>query len=299
MRLTSAIVLALALCASVASAQYTGPWTFQWDFDTSPQGWTVTGNGYWTDPAWVPPAGPTIADGAPSGGGNGNFYLPDGSRAWRDVSALNIGHGTVSGQPMNPFVYQVDVYIPNLRPMTGFTFGYPGNMIDKAGISTVRSGGTQAHYLVGDINKGGLVANDKTWDNTDRRSNWVLEELSPPPYNDWWDKWITLQIDYGVSTQGKWAAWAYIPWDSAVSTAGWILVGNGVYDVNANVKFDTLQMGAVGLHIGNSWTQAQFDNARLFVQGYQSAPIPEPVFFQLGALSGMGVLGLLRLRRKA
>jgi hypothetical protein len=189
---------------------------------------------------------------------------------------------------MNPFVYQVDVYIPNLRPLSGFTFGYPGNMIHNAGISTVRSGGTQAHYLVGDINKGGLLARDRTWDNTDRRSNWVLEETVSPD-TLWWDKWITLQIDYGVSTQGKWAAWAYIPWDSAVSTAGWILVGNGVYDVNANVKFDTLQMGSVGLHNINSWTQAQFDNAKLVV-------VPEPGSVAVLAAGLAGFAGVLRRR---
>ena len=288
MRVTSVLVLALALCASMASAQYLGPWTYQWDFNTSPQGWTVTGNGYWTDPSSVPVSGPTLPDGAPSGGGNGNFYLPDGSRAVLDVSTLNIGYGTVGGQQMNPFVFQADVYIPNLRPLTGFTFDYPGNMIDKAGISTVRSGGTQAHYLVGDINKGGLLARDRTWDNTDRRSSWVLEETVSPD-TLWWDKWITLQIDYGVSTQGKWAAWAYIPWDSAVSTAGWILVGNGVWDVNASVKFDTLQMGTVGLHIGNSWTQAQFDNARLVV-------VPEPGSVAVLAAGLAGFAGVLRRR---
>jgi len=125
MRVTSVLVLALALCASMASAQYLGPWTYQWDFDTSPQGWTVTGNGYWTDPSSVPVSGPTLPDGAPSGGGNGNFYLPDGSRAALDVSTLNIGHGIVGGQQMNPFVYQVDVYIPNLRPLSGFTMAIP------------------------------------------------------------------------------------------------------------------------------------------------------------------------------
>ena len=288
MRVTSVLVLALALCASMASAQYLGPWTYQWDFNTSPQGWTVTGNGYWTDPSSVPVSGPTLPDGAPSGGGNGNFYLPDGSRAALDVSTLNIGHGIVGGQQMNPFVYQVDVYIPNLRPLSGFTFGYPGNMIHNAGISTVRSGGTQAHYLVGDINRGGLLARDRTWDNTDRRSNWVLEETVSPD-TLWWDKWITLQIDYGVSTQGKWAAWAYIPWDSAVSTAGWILVGNGVFDVNANVKFDTLQMGSVGLHGINSWTQAQFDNAKLVV-------VPEPGSVAVLAAGLAGFAGVLRRR---
>jgi len=288
MRVTSVLVLALALCASMASAQYLGPWTYQWDFNTSPQGWTVTGNGYWTDPSSVPVSGPTLPDGAPSGGGNGNFYLPDGSRAALDVSTLNIGHGIVGGQQMNPFVYQVDVYIPNLRPLSGFTFGYPGNMIHNAGISTVRSGGTQAHYLVGDINRGGLLARDRTWDNTDRRSNWVLEETVSPD-TLWWDKWITLQIDYGVSTQGKWAAWAYIPWDSSVSTAGWILVGNGVWDVNANVKFDTLQMGSVGLHGINSWTQAQFDNAKLVV-------VPEPGSVAVLAAGLAGFAGVLRRR---
>ena len=104
-------------------------------------------------------------------------------------------------------------------------------------------------------------------------------------------------MDYGYTTPGKWAAWAYIPWTNSRESwrdpnTGWFLIGNGVWDVNPNVQWQYLQMGGEF-----SWTQAQFDNARLFIPA--AAPIPEPVFFQLGALSGMGMLGLLRLRRRA
>ncbi|BCW99687.1 MAG: hypothetical protein KatS3mg024_2514 [Armatimonadota bacterium] len=291
MRLTGLMLMALALCASVASAQYTGPWTYQWDFNTSTQGWTVAGNGYWTDPGWVPSAGPTLPDGAPSGGGNGNFHLPDGSYARLDVRSLNLGAGTVGGVPMNPFVYQVDVYIPNLRPLGGFPFDYPGNMNHQAGIQVLRESDLKALFLEGDVYKGGLLARDQTWENTDRRSNWVMEETVSPD-TLWWDKWITLQLDYGVTTPGKWRAWAYIPWNSYVSSAGWQQVGGGSWDVNPSVWFGYLQMGGQ-----YSWTQAQFDNARLYVQS--PAPIPEPVFFQMGALMGMGALGMLKLRRRA
>ncbi len=287
MRLTSALAIALALCASMAAAQYTGPWTYQWDFDTSPMGWTVFGAGYWTDPASVPAAGPNLPDGAPSGGGNGNFHLPDGSYARLDVRSLNLGSGVVNGVPMNPFVFQADVYIPNLRPLGGFTWNYPGNMIHQAGIYTLREPDLRAFYVEGNINRGGLVARDRTWDNTDRRSDWVLEEKVADSL--WWDKWITLQLDYGVTTPGKWEAWAYIPWDSYVSTAGWLRVGNGAFDVNPNVWFGYLQMGGQ-----LSWTQAQFDNARLYVQ---VVPVPEPVGMSMAVLTA-GLAGYARLFRR-
>jgi len=35
-----------------------------------------------------------------------------------------------------------------------------------------------------------------------------------------------------------------------------------------------------------------------FLEGNATPVIPEPAFFQLGALAGMSALGLLRLRRK-
>ena len=283
MKLTSALVAALLLTAGAAFAgPYVGPWNFEWDFDTSPQGWSVVAPGYWTDPGWVPAVGPTLPDGQPSGGGNGNFYLPDKSYARLDVRNLNIGSGTVGGKQMNPFVYQVDVYIPNLRPLGGFTFNYPGNMIHQAGIQVLRESDLRAFYLEGNINRGGLVARDRTWDNTDRRRDWVLEEKVSPD-SLWWDKWITLQLDYGVTTPGKWAAWAYIPWDSYVSTAGWLQIG-GLQDVHpSGVWFGYLQFGGAF-----SWTQAQFDNAKLYVT-------PEPATM---LLSGLGLLGVLRFRRK-
>ncbi|MGQ9806936.1 MAG: hypothetical protein ACUVSM_03070 [Armatimonadota bacterium] len=301
MRLTSAIVLALLLWASVASAQYTGPWTYQWDFNASREGWSVTAPGYWTDPGWVPAAGPTLPDGAASGGGNGNFYLPDGSVARLNVSSLNIGSGTVGGNPKNPFVFQADVYIPNLLPLTGFDWGYPGNMIHTAGIALWGySDGydpitqSKAIWLFGDIKKGGLWTRDSNWDNVDHYTWWALEHQHGVPESSWWDRWITLQLDYGVTTPGKWSAWAYRPFPSPGISAGWVLVGNGSWDVHpTGVWFHTLQLGGP-----NSWTQAQFDNVKLYVQSV-AAPIPEPVFFQMGALMGMGALGMLKIRRKA
>ncbi len=296
MRLTFAAVLALALCASVASAQYTGPWTYEWDFDTGLQGWTITGNGYWVDPSVYSSAGPTLPDGFPSGGGTRNLHLPDASYARLDVTSLNIGSGTVGGNAKAAFVFQADVYIPNLRPLGGFTWGYPGNMIHNAGIATLGYADyspVRALRLFGDIGKGGLLARDANWDNTDRRSDWVMEETVSPDTR-WWDKWITLQLDYGVTTPGKWTAWAYIPWNSYVHNAGWVQVGGGAYDLHpTGVWMQTLQLGG-----SQSWTQAQFDNAKLYVQSV-AAPIPEPVFFQMGALMGMGALGMLKIRHKA
>jgi hypothetical protein len=54
--------------------------------------------------------------------------------------------------------------------------------------------------------------------------------------------------------------------------------------------------------VNDNWAFAQGDEALNgdFSGSYFSAPaIPEPVFFQMGALMGLSGLGLLRLRRKA
>ena len=165
--------IAVVLIASLAQAQPPSYiWNQTWDFSDGTQGWTLGGAGAkWVDPA-LEPNGPTLPDGDVSHGGAGNLYLPDGGTATLDTTALNLGN-TLAGR--NGFVMQVDVYIPNLLPLTGFTFGYPGNMNHWAGIGMRRAGDGKGPTLTGQIDYGTNEAQDKSWDNTAFRDDWSME----------------------------------------------------------------------------------------------------------------------------
>ena len=270
-------VLVLASTA-YAAAPYTGPWSLTWDFSDGTEGWVLTGSGYWTDPNSVPPEGPTLPDGQPSGGGNANLYLPDTSYARLDVSALNLG----TGAGRVAFVFQADVYIPNLRPLGGFPWNYPGNMNHQAGIGVLRSD-LKAAVVEGYINNGQVRVRDFTWDNTWHGPAWTMEEVVEPD-SLWWDNWITLQLDYGFTTPGKWSAHAYIPWQSPASSPGWITLGSDL-EVNSGVHWAKLQLGGA-----YSWTQAQFDNAKLVY-------VPEPGSLLALGVGLVGLWGAVRRRR--
>lgn len=280
MRKVLLVVLLVDLASAVAvAAPYTGSWNQTWDFADGLQGWTLgtAGSpGSWVDPA-VSPNGPTLPDGGPSNGGAANLYLPDKSYARIDVSAHNLGN-TNAG--LNGFVYQADVYVPNLRPLSGFTWNYPGNMIHQAGIGAMRSGDGKGIFAEGRIDDGNVRVRDFTWDNTWYGPKWTMEEKVSPD-SLWWDKWITIQIDYSYSVPGKFSAYAYIPWDSYVAQAGWVTLATDK-DCHPSDQFVTLQLGGTV-----SWTQAQFDNAKL-------AFVPEPAGL---LLAGLAVVAMLRRRR--
>lgn len=279
----------LLLATTAAFAQYTGStWTYVWDFTDGLQGWTLGTNGgatgYWTDPGWVPSAGPTLPDGQPSGGGTRNLFLPDKSYARLDVTALNLG----TGAGRKGFIFQADIYVPNLYPLTGFPYGYPGNAIHQAGIGAIRANDPNMKMIVAEMDEdtnGKYIARDYTWDNTTRSSaSWIIEEDPSVPYSAWWDKWITIQIDYAYTNPAYWSAYVYMPWDNPIGPAGWwpIAVNR---EVNPGVQWGTLQMGGT-----YSWTQGQWDNAKLLV-------VPEPgSILALGA-GLMGLVGAMRRRR--
>lgn len=287
MKLTP-IICAAALVVGVGSASnawtpdMVSPYSATWDFSNGLQGWTISGNGSWVDPG-TDPLGPGLPDGAPSGGGAGNLYLPDGSRATLDVSALNIGWGA----GLNGFQLIADIYVPNLRPLTGFTFGYPGNMVHNAGLGVARSDGREV-YINGHIDRGRMRYRDRTWDNTDRGPNWVMEGEAGLPDQFWWDQWITVAFDYDFSSPGKANAAIYVPWDSAVSTAGWITLATDIdLHPSADQHFTKLILGQLG---GGSWTQAQFDNVRLTV-------VPEPGSIVALGAGLIGMAGMIRRKR--
>jgi hypothetical protein len=217
----------LIVCAWLGAA---APWavsqpppvTFNhlYDFSNGLQGWTITSNpngaARWVDPA-VDPQGPVLPNSKVSGAGAGNLYLPDGSAARLHLADLGLQNGT------NRFVLQMDIYIPNLRPLGmcerpptcklghdgsnpdpnyGQCFcdncsqvfvdcGYAGNMNDRAGIMAV---GPKSLSLIGDINN----ARQTLWDSAAWPSHindcpgplWVMEQYldachtSVYPYND-------------------------------------------------------------------------------------------------------------------
>lgn len=280
-------VLALTVCAGGANAAWVpdmSSWDYYWDFNSSAQGWSVGGNAaaHWVDPA-VEPSGPGLPDGGVSGGGAGNFYLPDSGYAELDVSSLLLGNG--AGK--TGFQIWARVYIPNLRPLGGFTWGYPGNMNHRAGLAVLRTGDNKPMYVGGKIEDGNLRAMDKTWDNTSRYdTQWTMEETVSPD-SLWWDKWITVAFDYNYTTPGKWNAAAYIPWASPMAAAGWHTLGENI-DCNADVHFYKLRLGAV--NDGTSWTQSQFDDVYLKL-------VPEPG--SMLALAGglVGLAGFVRRRK--
>jgi len=271
-------VVALVLCASMAQAGWA---PLVWNFDDGLQGWTLGGNAAakWVDPA-VEPNGPNLPDGAPSGGGAGNLYLPDKGYAELDVSAYNLGNG--AGRL--GFALTAKVYIPNLSPLTGFNYGYPGNMAHNAGIAAVRSDG-KGMFITGEISNGRMRAKDWTWDNTSRGPKWTIEGM-PGQEATWWDKWVTVSFDYNFSVKGKWNAAVYIPWSGPVHTAGWQTLAENI-TCNGDIQFVKLRLGSFG---GDSWTQAQFDEVHLCV-------VPEPGSMLALATGLVGFAGLVR--RKA
>lgn len=274
-----AALIAGLVSAAAMGAPYTGTWNQTWDFSTGLQGWalgTAGATGSWVDPA-VSPSGPTLPDGGASNGGAANLYLPDKSYARIDVSACNLG-STDYGR--NGFVYQADVYIPNLRPLNGFNWDYPGNMNHQAGIGAMRASDGKGIFAEGYINNGQVRVRDYTWDNSWQGPSWTMEETVSPD-TLWWDKWITIQIDYSYSAPGKFSAYAYIPWTSPVAPAGWVTLATDRV-CNLGDQFVTLQLGGTA-----SWTQAQFDNAKL-------AYLPEPAGL---LLLGLGAIAALRRRR--
>lgn len=265
------------LCACVTSAQafvYTGPWLQTWDFNNGTQGWNlVQGSGYWVDPASLPD-GPTLPDGGVSGGGASNLYCPDGARYQFNLA-----------QPVKSFIVQVDVYVPNLMPLSINTY-LPGNGLQNAGVGAISQLENKHRYIAG-RNPDGFKMRDHSWDGTDRSRSWLLEEAGVAK-EDMWDDWVTLQFAYNWKGSGMYTAAVYTPWDTNVHDGpGWYEFGEySGHPMESMQYMDRLILGSV-VPFSNSWTQAQFDNVRF---------APEPASSLLLVL---GSLLVVRHRRWA
>ncbi len=274
------IIISLLVLANAAQAgSVWNIWTQTWDFNDGTQGWTkVSGDGFWVDPN-VFPNGPTLPDGGVSGAGGGNLMSPDGT-VWE-----------LSITPTNQWVLQADLYVPNLMPLN-LNGSLPGNGIQGAGI------GARNMYdkLIGAGGRGGadgIRVKDKTWDNSNRDRSWIMAEdgkaKEDPTY---WDKWVTIQLQYNVNNDGKFRMFFYTPWDSPVHDGpGWYELGE--WDIHPagddNNRWNTLRLGAV-IPDTTPWTMTQIDNVKFWA-------VPEPGSV-IALLSGMAGFASVAIRRK-
>ncbi len=235
--------------------------------------------------------------------GGGSLYLP-GSDFNGDESVAERTIASITGLPTSAsIVMQVDVYVPNLLPLSGFRHdnAYPGNHLESAGFCLLRddmegmclegcngSGGPSGHE-----NYNGFLrfrdftgSAGNTWQYPTCCGGKRIMELegSWPTCNNttnmdktaWWDSWITLYINYNYSKADEVYVWAYIPWnyprpDCTIvgSGSGWIelvrrpLTGNG---------FGAQNWSKISLGGKFSWTQAQWDNVKLAIQPFCYSP---------------------------
>lgn len=282
------------LLATAASAQYAGPWTHEWDFETGTQGWslfteTANSTAYWYNGGGN---GPNLAGSGPSNYGGNSLHLIDGGYARiliSDFTPTELGANGNNFSGKQGFILQADAWLPNLSdgstgiPTSAFG-GTPGNSLSLAGVGV--EGTNIALYAEGKSDRLGLTARDFGHDNTARNRSGVLDQTNSQPNKLlWWDAMITFQIDYGFTTPGKWTAYGYVPFQNNLGGPGWYVMSNGNYNVHPDGSAATfLQLGG-----RFSWTQAQFDNVKLYY-------VPEPASLGLLALAA---LPMLRRRRTA
>jgi len=247
-------IAGVALTASISYGQYTGPWTHTWDFDSGTQGWSLNGGAWWFDSGGV--------------GGSGGIVVSDAS--WAEILAPT----TLNGN-QTPFVLQVDVFIP--------TTGY----FQDIGIGAYREDGKGPQVHGGSASNLGIASVDRSWDNSTQQKSWVFEDTTARGV------WNTLQIDYGVTTPGKYSTWILL------NGSGWWGTGPLWYNIQQDREvnpdplpagFGKLRIGAVSEpRYGGPWGTTTFDNVKLFV-------VPEPASIGLLAIGG---LLLTRRRRMA
>ncbi len=283
--LIAGLLVGLVACAANAVPFQVNPpavtWVNTWDFQNGAQGWAIAGNAAAT---WVAPGtGPMLPDGAPSGSGGGSLYLPDK------------GYATMSVPTTDSYVIEADFYVPNLLPLTGFTNNYPGNSLQKCGITAI-SGATKKQRIYGRSDQAyDFGFKDYTVDNADRKlEDWALEDWDDLDAGVWdkakaWDEVVTMRIDCNYSAPGKVRAYVYVPWAwpywdgsaSVMTPEGWYQLCN--VNVSTDSNIDVIQVGQT---LGDtSWTQAEVVAVRF---------LPEPTAILL-----LGLPLLLIRRRRA
>lgn len=264
-----------------------------WDFEDGLQGWTITNTGTNTG-SWVAPASTPLlySDGMGTdiyGAAGGNVYLPGDSNgattALFDLTPWLVGGSTQS------YVLQADMYIANLHPLALGQWGYPGLIAQGAGITAYTNTTDWGTTILGRQDKGNVRFRDYASDDwTVHGLEWNMEEKVANP--DWWNKWVTLKIDWNYSSPGNVIAEAYIPWDSWVATAGWQTLYSGpILEPHwAGYDYNRISLGAPLEGAYDLWSKAQFDNV-----SFDSPDlIPEPASLLLLSIGGVA---LLRRRR--
>ncbi|MFQ3549778.1 MAG: hypothetical protein SNJ70_08525 [Armatimonadota bacterium] len=276
-----AAILLISCFMGSAIAQYTGNWTYEWDFNNGEQGWVKqAGLGRWINPEWEP-EGPMLPDDGFSGAGGGNLYIPDGT-----YYTLSMPNG-----PVNSFILQADFYLPNLMPLNINPY-LPGNGIQAAGIGAIDEYGKRI-YVSGRGGPDGARLIDNSWDNVNRDRSWLFEEANVPKA-DMWDKWITMQLHYNVNNSGLFTAYVYTPWASGVHPYGWYKFNDYAIHPEGARNWETIIIGSV-IPTQSSWTQTQVDNVKLYIEIEPSGVVPEPAAI---ATILVGVLGLSILNFK-
>jgi len=295
-RLATILMVSLVVCATPAFA------ALNFDFDDGMQGWqwyhgTDTRINY-IDGQWIAPGDAPLlnAENNIYGAPGGNLYTP-GDANGRSVAVLKLTD-LCAGGVTDSFSVQVDCYIPNLRPLTGFNNDYPGNMNHYAGLFVNPVGTDWGLRIEGRVDKGAQQFYDATslggWTQI-RNKDWYMEDFTGGSYltpdSLWWNRSIKLKLDWNYSSPGRVIASYYLPWTTYDGKTGWITIADTAAGADL---FDEIMIGGIPTNAGTPWTKCQFDNVVF------DSPdlVPEPASM-LAMLSGLvGMVGFAARRRK-
>jgi len=280
-----AAVALLVLSATAALAALT------FDFETGMQGWQwyhgPDSRIPYADGEWVAPGSKPTLVGDPliEGASGGNIFCP-GDSASRATAYLDLA-GICTNGKTGSFFLQADVYIPNLRPLTGFANDYPGMMNQFCGIGALPTASEWGTWIKGKPSIGSQVFVDYVGDSwTEYKQSWYMEDWTGGAYLQpdslWWNTWITLQLDFNYSQPGQVIANYYIPWTTYNGKTGWLTLRSGAIDTatwGPTHEYNKIVLGCNVTTGETPWSKSQFDNV-IF-----DSPdiIPEP-----GSLTALG-----------